>query len=68
MRNEATLWLAEYMYYHRLSTEDISRELNIPREKLIPGTREYLDADECLSLCSYLRINPESIPVYQGEK
>lgn len=68
MRNEVTLWLAEYIQVHNLSPEDISRKLNIPKEKLMTGTKKHLDADECLSLCSYLQIRPESIPVYQGEK
>ena len=56
MRNEATLWLAKY------------RELHIPKKKLIPGTKESLDADEFLALCSYLQINPQTIPIRQGEK
>ena len=46
MRNEATLWLAKYMEDHGISTEKISRELHIPKKKLIPGTKESLDADE----------------------
>ena len=37
-------------------------------EKLIPGTKESLDADEFLALCSYLQINPQTIPIRQGEK
>ena len=52
MRNEATLWLAKYMEDHGISTEKISRELHIPKKKLIPGTKESLDADEFLALCS----------------
>lgn len=59
MRNEATLWLAKYMEDHGISTEKISRELHIPKKKLIPGTKESLDADEFLALCSYLQINPQ---------
>ena len=39
MRNEATLWLAKYMEDHGISTEKISRELHIPKKKLIPGTK-----------------------------
>ena len=50
MRNEATLWLAKYMEDHGISTEKISRELHIPKKKLIPGTKESLDADEFLAL------------------
>lgn len=68
MRNEATLWLAKYMENHAISTEKISRELHIPKEKLIPGTTESLDADEFLTLCSHLQINPQTIPIRQGEK
>lgn len=68
MRNEATLWLAKYMEDHGISTEKISRELHIPKKKLIPGTKESLDADELLALCSYLQINPQTIPIRQGEK
>ena len=44
------------------------RELHIPKKKLIPGTKESLDADEFLALCSYLQINPQTIPIRQGEK
>lgn len=38
------------------------------KKKLIPGTKESLDADEFLALCSYLQINPQTIPIRQGEK
>lgn len=67
MRNEATLWLAKYMEDYAISATQISRELHIPKEKLIPGTTESLDADEFLALCSYLHINPQIIPIRQGE-
>ena len=40
MRNEATLWLAKYMEDHGISTEKISRELHIPKKKLIPNKRK----------------------------
>ena len=50
MRNEATLWLAKYMEDHGIPTEKISRELHIPKKKLIPGTKESLEADEFLAL------------------
>lgn len=63
MRNRATLWLAEYMKNRALPIKKISRELYIPEEKLIPGTREYLYADELLRLCSYLQVDPLEIPV-----
>lgn len=66
MRNEVTIWLAEYIKNNRLSAEFISGKLDIPKEKLIPGTREYLDADECLRLCAYLQIDPQIIPISQG--
>ena len=29
---------------------------------------KYMDADEFLALCSYLQINPQTIPIRQGEK
>ena len=63
MTNKATLWLAEYMKNLSLSVKTISEELYIPEEKLIPGTGEYLYADEFLRLCSYLHVDPLKIPI-----
>ena len=68
MRNEATLWLAKYMEDHGISTEKNKQGTSYTKEKLIPGTKESLDADEFLALCSYLQINPQTIPIRQGEK
>lgn len=65
MRNEATVWLAEYIKNQSLSADFISVELNIPKEKLILGTEEHLNADECLRLCAYLQIDPQIIPISQ---
>lgn len=63
MRNNATLWIAEYIKKQELSVDKISQRLQIPKEKIIPGTREFLDADEFLTLCSYLQIDPRKIPL-----
>ncbi|MGN0292323.1 MAG: hypothetical protein ACI4C5_10335 [Lachnospiraceae bacterium] len=68
MRNQATLWIAEYINKNSISTDSISKILSIPKEKLIPGTREKLDADEFLRICSYLQIDPKFILSEQGEK
>lgn len=68
MRNQATLWIAEYINKNSISTDSISRILSIPKEKLIPGTREKLDADEFLRICSYLQIDPKFILSEQGGK
>ncbi len=67
MRNEVTVWLAKYIENQGLSADLISGTLCIPKKKLIPGTKEYLDADEFLKLCAYLQIDPGIIPVSQGE-
>lgn len=63
MKNEVTVWLADYIENKGLSADDISKRLNIPKEKLILGTREYLIADEFLRLCFYLQIDPQIIPI-----
>lgn len=68
MRNQATLWIAEYINKNSISTDSISKILSIPKEKLIPGTREKLDADEFLRICSYLQIDPKFILSEQGGK
>lgn len=65
MRNEVTIWLAKYIKNHRLSADFISGELDIPKEKLILGTKEHLNADEFLRLCAYLQIDPQKIPISQ---
>lgn len=61
MRNEATLWIAEYIDKNSISVEFISEILSIPKEKLVLGTKEQLDADEFLRVCSYLQINPKVV-------
>lgn len=61
MRNEATLWIAEYINKNSISVEFISEILSIPKEKLVLGTKEQLDADEFLRVCSYLQINPKVV-------
>lgn len=68
MRNQATLWIAEYINKNSISTDSISKILSVPKEKLIPGTREKLDADEFLKICSYLQIDPKFILSEQGGK
>lgn len=68
MRNQATLWIAEYINKNSISTDSISKILSVPKEKLIPGTREKLDADEFLRICSYLQIDPKFILSEQGGK
>lgn len=68
MRNEATLWLAKYMEDHGISTEKISRELHIPQEKADSGNKRKSGRRRILALCSYLQINPQTIPIRQGEK
>lgn len=66
MRNEVTVWLAKYIKNQGLSADYISEKLDIPKEKLILGTKEHLSADELLSLCAYLQIDPRIIPISQG--
>lgn len=65
MENRVTRFLADYIAENKLSVEDISGKLNIQADKIFPGTRENLDADEFLKLCCYLHINPENIPWYK---
>ncbi|MCI8992622.1 MAG: hypothetical protein HFG80_07895 [Eubacterium sp.] len=62
MENVVTKYIANYIENSRFSVASISRILDIPENKLIPIPEEALTAEELLKLCSYLRINPESIP------
>lgn len=63
MQNFATRYLAAYIYDNRISSGIVAERLNIPTEKLFPGTQESLTAEEFLKLCQYLRIRPENIPL-----
>lgn len=62
MERNATEYLAQYIEKNRLSAENISMNTGIPVEKIIPGTKEILEGQELLDLCSYLYIDPKSIP------
>lgn len=62
MENAVTKYMAEYIENSRFSVASISRILDISENKLIPVPEESLTAEEFLKLCSYLQVNPESIP------
>lgn len=61
MQNKATRYVADYIARNQLSVEAISDELQISPSKLIPGTEEFLEADDFLRLCCYLKIQPEMV-------
>lgn len=61
MQNKATRYMADFIHRNQLSVTDISRKLHIPYSQLIPGTAEFLDADDFLRLCCYLDIQPEAV-------
>lgn len=61
MKNKATRYVADYIAKNQLSIADISNYLHIAPSKLIPGTKEFLEADDFLRLCCYLQIQPETI-------
>lgn len=61
MSNYTAQYLADFMEKNKISVEDISEKLNIPVNAIIPGTREKLDSDDFLKICSYLNIRPEEI-------
>ena len=63
MRNQATRWVAEYIWKNHISVEKIAEILQISEEKLCMQTEQTLEADEFLRLCAYLRIEPEHIPI-----
>lgn len=61
MQNKATRYVADYIAKNHLSVKDISDRLQISPSKLIPDTKEFLEADDFLRLCCYLQIQPEMI-------
>lgn len=61
MQNKATRYVADYIARNQLSVKAIADDLQISPSKLIPGTKEFLEADDFLRLCRYLRIRPELI-------
>lgn len=61
MTNNTAIYVIERIQERGLSIQEISEKLNIPIEKLIPGTKEKLSAKEFLELCAYLHIRPEEV-------
>ena len=59
--SEVTEYMIKYLCENSLSSGMVSQKTGIPEEKLRPGYKEPLLADEFLRLCVYLKISPEKI-------
>lgn len=59
--SEGTEYMIKYLCENSLSSGLVSQKTGIPEEKLRPGYKEPLLADEFLRLCVYLKISPEKI-------
>ena len=59
--SEVTEYMIKYLCENSLSSGLVSQKTGIPEEKLRPGYKEPLLADEFLRLCVYLKISPEKI-------
>ncbi len=57
----ASEWIRAYIKAEGLSREQISRDLEIPVERLNWDCKEPLWADEFLALCDYLSIDLDKI-------
>ena len=57
----ATKRLANYIAQQHISPERVAKDTGVAMEKLVPETKETLEAGEFLELCLYLGIRPEDM-------
>lgn len=53
--------LANYIAQQHISPERVAMDTGVALEKLVPETKETLEAGEFLELCLYLGIRPEDM-------
>lgn len=61
VESKVTDYIIGYLESYGIPAESVSKEVDIPQEKLKAGYRRPLSAEEFLELCIYLGIRPEDV-------
>lgn len=67
-KSPVTEYFIEYFKRNHISADETAQAIGIDPQKLTPGYREPLDAEEFLELCFFLGICPEQVAQGMREK